>query len=82
MDLGKGPLVSAGSDDIFVARLFPEGGTSWNHRFGGGKFDLAKGIAVTQSDIVIVAGLSSGAVDFGGGPISAGGSFDAFIAWF
>ena len=82
MDLGGGPLVTAGSDDVFLAWLSPKGGHVWSRRFGGSGHDLGKGIALDASDTIAVAGLSTGTVDFGGGPVAGGGAYDAFVAFY
>lgn len=82
MDLGGGPLVTAGSDDIFLAWLSPKGEHVWSRRFGGAGHDLGKGIALDPSDTIAVAGLSTGTVDFGGGPQAGGGAYDGFVAFY
>lgn len=80
--LGGAPLVTAGSVDVFLARLSTNGDHVWSRRFGGGGADLGKGVAVGPTGIVVVAGLISGSVDLGTGPVSAGGSYDLFTAWY
>lgn len=82
LDLGGGALVPAGSDDVFVAWLSPDGAHVWSQRHGGGGHDLGKAIAVGPSDTVVVAGLSTGLIDLGTGPLSGGGDYDAFVAWY
>ena len=82
MDLGGAPLVTAGSGDVFLAWLSPKGEHVWSRRFGGPGQDLGKGIALDQHDRIAVAGLSTGTVDFGGGPQPGGGTYDAFVAFF
>ena len=82
MDMGGGPLVTAGSDDVFLAWLSPKGEHVWSRRIGGGGFDLGKGIALDPLGVIAVAGLSTGTVDFGGGPVAGGGVYDAFVAFY
>jgi hypothetical protein len=82
LDLGGGALVTAGSDDVFVAWLSPQGEHIWSRRAGSQGHDLGKGIAVGPTGTVVVAGLSTGAIDLGGGLLAGGGGFDAFVAWY
>jgi hypothetical protein len=83
VDFGGGTLTSAGAGgDIFVAS-FEEGGTlRWARLFGA----LAKyngnpvPIAVDPACHVVVAGGFQGTLDFGGPPLTSGGSQDVFVA--
>jgi hypothetical protein len=77
IDFGGGALTSAGAEDIFVAKLDNAGNHVWSKRFGGPGAQTAHSIAV--ADGVVVAGEFVGTVDFGGGPLTAGGR-DAFVA--
>jgi hypothetical protein len=49
VDFGGGPLVSAGSSDIFVARYSPAGVHQWSKRFGGTSLDYATDVAVDSN---------------------------------
>jgi len=74
IDLGAGPLVSAGGSDIFLARLDRDGNTLWSKRFGGPGDQGSWGwniIAPTPSAEVVLLAWSTEPVDFGGGPIGA-----------
>lgn len=70
--MGGAALVSAGSDDIFIARL--SGSSSahvWSRRIGGTGQDIATGIASGAGELA-VTGYYAGAVDFGTGtPLSS-----------
>ena len=72
IDLGTGPLRSAGDWDIFVALLDENGVTQWSRRYGDALMDYAGGVAIDGSGNVYWTGRFSGDVDFGGGVESAG----------
>jgi hypothetical protein len=83
MDFGGGALTSAGADDIFVAKLDPDGGHLWSKRFGDASAEQqAWGVAIDEFGNAIVAGQFTGTVDFGGGLFSCGGQTDIFVAKF
>lgn len=80
-DFGDGsPLVSAGSEDVFVAKLDPSGATLWSKRFGGAGLQQGNDIAVDATGNVLVTGLFFGAMDLGGGPLTSAGNADVFVA--
>lgn len=74
-DFGGGPLTSAGSADLFVAKYSPTGAYQWARRFGTASSnpDYAAGIAVDGNDDVLVAGMVgyTGA-SFGGSVLTCG----------
>jgi hypothetical protein len=71
VDFGGGSLVSAGGEDIFVAKLDPAGNHIFSRRFGdAGTHQRGEAIAIDFADDVLVSGVLDGVVDFGGGPIS------------
>ncbi|MEO8701374.1 MAG: hypothetical protein ABI867_15105 [Kofleriaceae bacterium] len=78
IDLGGGPLVSAGSTDIVVASFAPNGDHRWSRRFGGAESDQATGVAVVGGKLY-VTGSFSAAVDFGGGVRTSAGASDIFV---
>jgi hypothetical protein len=88
VDFGGGPLTSAGDSygsDIFVAKFDPSSNHLWSQRFGDANNDDAECVAVDGSGNVIVTGLFSGTVDFGGGPLTCPGGYDdmdIFVAKF
>jgi hypothetical protein len=75
-----GSLVSAGANDVFVAKLSPDGATIWSKRFGDAASQLAFGIAVDGKDGVLLTGSMAGTIDFGGGSMTSAGGRDVFIA--
>lgn len=78
---GKGQLVSAGADDVYIAKLSPIGNAVWAKRFGDGGPQLGRGLAVDGQGRVTIVGETQGSVDFGGGPI-AGPGLRSFVAQF
>jgi hypothetical protein len=81
VDFGGGSLVSAGVDDIFVAKFSGVNGAHvWSKRFGDTYYDNGNGIGVDASGNVLVTGLFYGTVNFGGGPLASAGSYDVFVA--
>ena len=71
VDFGGGSLVSAGGEDIFVAKLDPAGNRIFSRRFGdAGPHQRGEAIAIDFADDLLVSGVLDGVVDFGDGPIS------------
>ena len=65
LDLGGGPLTSAGSTDGFLARLDPSGAHVWSKSFGGPDGDQLNGLVVDAAGNVAVAGAIGGRRDDG-----------------
>lgn len=80
MDLGGGPLVSAGAADIFVAKLDASGNHVWSKRFGSASGEGSHGVAADPDGNIAVVGSSFGAIDLGGGPLTNAGDEDLFVA--
>jgi hypothetical protein len=80
MDLGGGPLVSAGLGDIFVTKRSAAGAYQWGARFGDASDQAGQSVAVDPGGNVLLTGYIAGAADFGGGPLASAGGADAFIA--
>ncbi|WP_438036917.1 hypothetical protein [Sorangium sp. So ce204] len=77
VDFGAGPLVSAGSADVFVLKLDPAGHAIWSRRFGSSPYgEAGTKIALDASGNILLGGTYGGAtfdgpppVDFGSGPL-------------
>jgi RNA polymerase sigma factor (sigma-70 family) len=84
VDLGGGPLASAGMQDVFVSKYDPSGAHLWSNRYGDARRQQGVSIAVDGARNILVAGVFEGTVDFGGGPLAATqdnlGYADIFIA--
>ncbi len=79
IDLGGGALTSAGSDDVFLAKLDPKGKQIWARRFGGSSPEGALYVGVDKLGNVYASGTFSGSVDFGGGLLTSDGGNDIFV---
>lgn len=78
-------LISAGGDDLFVAKFNSNGVLQWAQRSGGGAQDRGAGIAVDASGNSYVTGWFNGAAVFGQGQsnqrtLNSVGSDDVFVA--
>jgi hypothetical protein len=84
IDLGSGPLVSAGGTDIFLAKLDPTGNAVWSKRFGDAADQVGGAVAVDPGGSSYITGSVKGTVDFGLGPLSNAGDplTDTFVAGF
>ena len=80
IDFGGGPLVSAGSQDMFLATYDPTGTHVWSQRFGGGGYDEGWKVAVDWTNRLVVTGFFEGSVDFGGGALVSAGGTDILVA--
>ena len=82
IDLGGGELNSPNAMiDIFLAKFTSGGAHLWSRQIGAATANEApNALAVDASGNVIITGYVIGAVDFGGGSLTALGSADAFVA--
>ena len=79
IDLGGGPLTSAGQHDYFVAKLDAAGNHVWSKRFGDAAQQIVSRVAVDASGDLRLSGMFEGTIDLGGGPLTAAGA-DVFAA--
>jgi uncharacterized protein (AIM24 family) len=79
IDLGGGALLSAGGEDLFVAKLDASGNHLWSKRFGDAANQYGQGIGVDSAGNVFVTGYFSGAMDFGAGALQSAGGEDLFV---
>jgi PKD repeat protein len=80
VDLGAGPVASAGSYDVFVTKLSASGAPLWARRAGGTLDDSGAGIALDGAGNVYLAASFNGTADFGGGVVTSAGAGDVAIA--
>ncbi len=82
-DFGATPITSAGSQNIYVAKLSSAGNVVWVKSLGGSGYDNVNGMAVASDGSVYTTGSFLGSANFnpgsGGSLTSAGGS-DIFIS--
>jgi len=82
IDLGDGPMDSAGETDLFMAKLDLDGMTQWGRRFGDSEPQSAEDVVIDPYAGIGLTGCVEGAVDFGGGVLPAAGGTDIFMATF
>ena len=78
-DLGSEPLVSAGSSDVFVLKLDPDGQHLWSKRFGGTSTERGRVIAVDHRDNVLLTGYFEETATIDDPPLESAGSADALM---
>jgi hypothetical protein len=76
VNFGGGPLTSAGSYDIILAKLAPNGTHLWSTIFGDGADQRGYAVATDPSDNIFLTCYGNGTMDFGGGPLTSTGSAD------
>ena len=79
VNFGGEDLSSAGSWDIFVAKLDTAGNHLWSQRFGDSSDQSSSAIAVDSSDNAMVTGSFEGTINFGGDDLSSTGGYDVFV---
>jgi hypothetical protein len=78
MDLGCGPIGSAGYTDMYLAKLDPSGNCLWSNRYGAAMDEGGSTVAVDAAGNVLVAGYFDGPLELGCGPMMAQ---DAQLMW-
>jgi hypothetical protein len=74
-------LSTAGSSDVFVAKLSSTGGVSWASRFGGASDDYGYGVAVDSSGNAYVTGrFKSSSMTMGAYTLTNTGDSNVFVA--
>ena len=79
VNFGGGLMRSAGTNDAFFATFNSAGVHQLSRRFGGPRSDICYGIAINESDEILLAGDFHGEVDFGGDLLASAGASDAFL---
>jgi hypothetical protein len=82
IDFGGDTLTSAGTKDVFLAKLNRDGGHIWSKKFGDGANQIGQSVAVDSHGNVALCGSFEGTLNFGSGEIISGGSTDIFLATF
>jgi hypothetical protein len=73
-------VTSAGTMDVYVARIAGDGAPAWVQRFGDEGWQSTEHIAVDARGRLLLTGYSAGVMDLGGGPLPWGGAEDLWIA--
>ena len=79
INFGGDDLITAGANDIFLARFDNDGDHIWSSRFGDLNEQQAVKPAIDSAGNPVIAGFINGTVDFGGGGLAASGQ-DIFVA--
>jgi hypothetical protein len=79
---GTTAVPSAGSTDIVLAKIHADSTTSWVKVFGDPSAQSGTGVAVDAMGNVILAAVSLGPLNFGGGALPYDGGQDAYLAKF
>lgn len=80
LDVGQGPIVTRGGQDIWVASYTSDGLLTWVKTFGGPRDDTAYGIAVGPNGEIFVGGIYRDTAEFGGvSLISRSDSYNGFL---
>jgi hypothetical protein len=67
-------------EDIFIAKLAPEGRVIWAKRFGAEGDQRLEAITVDHDDSILLTGSFQGTVTFGGDELKAPDDHDVFVA--
>jgi hypothetical protein len=80
IDCGGGWLYNHGGSDAFVVKYSSTGAHVWSKCFGGSTVDQVNSVAVDSTGNVLVLGVFTGSVSFGGTALTDSGGYDAFLA--
>jgi chitodextrinase len=80
LDFGAGNLISAGAQDVFVAKLTSNGSYIWAKRFGDSSAETGLDVAVDSSGNVAVTGFFQSTINLGGSTLTSVGTTDMFVA--
>ncbi len=81
IDLGGGPLVSAGGSDIWHAELDGSSASHlWSRSYGSAGNQLANGIACHVHGWNTIVGSVAGSINCGGGVLTSAGGTDVLVA--
>lgn len=79
IDLGGGPLPTAGMSDFYVAKFDSSGTHLWSKGFGGTSNEGAFAIALDRGGNVWVGGSFYGSLTLGGNALTSAGNGDLFL---
>jgi hypothetical protein len=79
VDFGGTTLTSAGSADIYVAKVNSSGSFAWATRAGGSNSGLVSGLALDSSGNAYIAGHFQGTANFGGTTLTSAGNWNAYV---
>ena len=77
---GSTTLTSAGNEDVFIAKLNPDGSYAWVTKAGGTGNDTAFGITGLSNGSSLITGRFQSDAAFGAATLTSAGGYDSFIA--
>nr|AYM52941.1 secreted protein [Jahnella sp. MSr9139] len=77
LGFGGASLTSAGSTDMFLAKMTASGSHLWSKRFGDAQGQSGNAVATDAAGNLVVVGGFGGSINFGGSPLTGGGMFIA-----
>ncbi|MBP7310232.1 MAG: SBBP repeat-containing protein [Candidatus Cloacimonetes bacterium] len=77
---GTTTLTSSGDEDVFVAKLDPNGNWLWAKKAGGASYDYGNGISTDASGNCYVTGFYQWTASFGSITLTSSGVRDIFVA--
>jgi hypothetical protein len=81
MTVGGMTLTSTGGEDFFVVKLSgTDGSVMWAKTFGGAGNQRAHGVAIGESNNIMVVGQFAGGLVMGTTTVTSAGGIDAFVA--
>ena len=75
-------LATAGTMDVYLAKITSAGVSVWTKQFGNANPQRAYGIAVDTAGNVAITGMFQGTINFGGSTFTSAGLNDTFVARF
>ncbi len=79
-NFGGANLISAGGNDVFLAKFSPTGAHIWSKRFGSTSNDQGRAVAVDHNGNVYVTAYFAVAINMGGVTLISAGSSDIVLA--
>ena len=80
VNVGGGPLTSAGGSDVLFARYSSANAHLWSARHGNSLDQFAAGASAAPGGDSVFVGSFNGALSFGGGSLTSAGASDLFVA--
>jgi len=80
VNFGGGALVSAGNEDIYLAKYDAGGAHLWSKAFGSSNGEIGHAVAMDPLGNVLFTGYFNQTVDFGGGNLVSAGSDEIVVA--
>jgi hypothetical protein len=77
---GTHTITSSGGNDIFAAKLDPDGNWLWAMRAGGLDWDIGNSIAVDPAGNACLTGYFEGTASYGAHTLTSNGGWDIFVA--